>query len=145
MVITLYKINEDYRKVDKALGTSTGSATGVLHEKVNDLKMSVKLPGTLFNVVTASNYCFIDVTQAYYYLDSYDIENDCVIVNLTMDVRKTFATQIRNIQATVTRQEYQKQGYLSDNKYNALAYEGVQYKTFPNAMTDASYILVTVG
>ena len=145
MVITFYKINDDYRVVDKTLGTSTGSATGVLHEKANNLSLSVKLPGTLFNVVTSSNYCFIDTTQAYYYLDSYDIENDCVIININQDVRKTWATQIKGVNATVTRQEMIRNGYLNDSKYQALSYQGVQYKTFPNAMEDASYILVTVG
>lgn len=145
MVITFYKINDDYRVVDKTLGTSTGSATGVLHEKANNLNLSVKIPGTLFNVVTSSNYCFIDTTQAYYYLNSYDIENDCVIINLKEDVRKTWATQIKGVNATVTRQEKIRNGYLNDSKYQALSYQGVQYKTFPNAMTDASYILVTVG
>lgn len=145
MVITFYKTTEDYRVLDKTLGTSTGSATGVLHEKVNDLQMSVKLPGTLFNVVTASNYCFIDTTQAYYYMPTYDIEKDSVIINLKMDVRKTFATQIKACPATITRNEYQKQGYLNDSGYNALAYDNVQFKKFPNALTDASYILVTVG
>lgn len=145
MVITFYKINDDYRVLDKTLGTSTGNATGVLHEKVNNLKLSVKVPGTLFNVLTASNYCFIDLTQAYYYIDSYDVENDCAIVNLSEDVRKTWATQIKGVNATVHRQQNEMQGYLKDPGYNAMAYEGVQYKAFPNAMTDASYILVTVG
>ena len=145
MTLTFYKINEDYRVLDKTLGTSTGSATGHLHEKINDMKMSVKMPSSVFNDVTASNYVFVDLTQAYYYLDSYDVENDCVIVNLTMDVRKTFATQIKGVRATVVRNQYQRQGYLADTEYKALAYEGVQYKTFPNALTDASYILVTVG
>ena len=145
MTLTFYKVNDDYRVLDKTLGTSTGSATGHLHEKVNDMKMSVKMPSSVFNVVTGSNYVFADLTQAYYYLDSYDVENDCVIVNLTMDVRKTFATQIKNMTVTVNRNEYTRQGYLCDSGYNALAYEGVQYKSFPNAMTDASYILVTVG
>lgn len=145
MVITFYKINSDYRVLDKPLGTSTGSANGVLHSRENSLKMAVKIPSSLFNVVTASNYCFIDTTQAYYYLSSYDIENDCVIINITQDVRKTWATQIKGVNATVTRQERIRNGYLNDSNYQALSYQGVQYKTFPNAMTDASYILVTVG
>ena len=145
MVITFYKINSDYRVVDKPLGTSTGSATGVLHSKQNSLKMAIKIPSGLFNVVTSSNYCFIDTTQTYYYIDSYDMENDCVIINIIQDVRKTWATQIKGVNATVSRQELIRNGYLNDSKYQALSYQGVQYKTFPNAMTDASYILVTVG
>lgn len=145
MVITFYKTTEDYRVLDKTLGTSTGSATGHLHEKVNDLQMSVKLPSSVFNTVTASNYVFIDTTQAYYYMPSYDIENDCVIINLKMDVRKTFATQIKNVNATVNRQQNLRQGYLNDANYQAMAYEAIATKKFPSGFTDFSYILMTVG
>lgn len=145
MVITFYKITQDYRVLDKTLGTSTGSATGVLHTKENNLKLSVKIPGTLFNVVTASNYVFIDTTQAYYYLDSYDMENDCVIINLSEDVRKTWATQIKNVNAVVQRQQYEAQAYLNDSNYQAMAYEAIAHKTWAQGLDDFSYILMTVG
>lgn len=145
MVITFYKINSDYRVVDKPLGTSTGSATGVLHSKENSLKMAVKIPSTLFSVVTASNYCFIDTTQTYYYLDSYDIENDCVIININQDVRKTWATQIKGVRATVTRQENIAQAYLNDSEYQAMSYEAIATRRFSGELNDFSYILMTVG
>lgn len=147
MTLDFYKINEDYRKLDKTLGTSTGSATGVLHEKVNDVRMSVKMPSDKFNVVTASNYVFADLTQAYYYLESYDVENDCVIVNLRMDVRKTFATQIKACNATITRTENKAlaDGYIVDSKYMAKAYKQIVTLDFPTMLTDFSFILMTVG
>lgn len=145
MVITFYKITDDYRVVDKTLGTSTGSATGVLHERANNLRLSVRIPGTLFSVVTSSNYAFIDTTQAYYYLDSYDIENDCVIINLKEDVRMTWATQIKGVNATVNRQQNIAQAYLNDSNYQAMAYEAVATKRFPGSLDDFSYILMTVG
>lgn len=145
MVITFYKINCDYRVVDKPLGTSTGSATGVLHSKENSLKMTVKIPSSLFNVVTASNYCFIDTTQTYYYLDSYDIENDCVIINIIQDVRKTWATQIKGVNATVTRQEQIAQAYLNDSEYQAMSYQAIATRRFSGELNDFSYILMTVG
>jgi len=145
MVITFYKINSDYRVADKPLGTSTGSATGVLHSRENSLKMAVKIPSSLFNVVTASNYCFIDTTQAYYYLGSYDIENDCVIINIEQDVRKTWAAQIRGVTATVTRQEQIAQAYLNDSEYQAMAYQAIATKRFSGELNDFSYILMTVG
>lgn len=145
MVVTFYNYVGDPRVLDKALGTSTGSATGVLHERVSDTKLSIKMPSTVFNVLTQSNYCMIDTFGKYYYLDPFEVENDCVIVNMHEDVRKTFAAQIKAMPATIDRNEYQKQGYLNDSGYNAMAYQGVQYKHFPNGLTDASYILVTVG
>lgn len=145
MVITFYNVKDDPRVLDKTLGTATGSATGVLHNRANDTKFSVKVPGTLYNVITQSNYCLVDTFGKYYYLQSFDVENDCVIINLQEDVRKSFAAQIKALNATIYRNQYEHQGYLNDANYNAMAYQGVQYKTFPNGLTDSSYILVTVG
>lgn len=147
MEITFYKISQDYRVLDKLLGNAIGTATGVLHEKVNDTQMSVKLPSTLFNTVTGSNYCFIDTTQAYYYLESYDIENDCVIINLKMDVRKTFAALIKDSYATITRTENARlaDAYIMDNKYISKSYKQIVTLDFPTMLTDFSFILITVG
>lgn len=143
--LTFYQSASDYRTLDKVLGTAIGTATGQLHEKINDLEMIIMLPGEYLNYCQTSNIVYNSTTQKYYYLSSYDVENNLVFAHLKEDVRLTFATQIKNVTATIVRNENLKQGYLSDSGYNALAYEGVQYKTFPNAMTDASYILVTVG
>ena len=145
MVITFYNTASDYRVLDKVLGTSTGSATGHLHERVSDTQIRVKIPGTLFNVVTQSNYAMVDTFRKYYYRRSFEVENDCVIVNLFEDVRKTFATQIKGITATVQRNASMSNGYLKDSGYNALSYEAIQYKKFPNALNDATCIMVTVG
>lgn len=145
MVITFYRVTDDYRKLEKTLGSALGTATGVLHERVNDISLSIKLPSTLYNMVTQSNYVMIDTFQKYYFLRTYDIENDCVIVNLYEDVRMSFATQISDVSATVSRNSMQANGYLKDANYSALAYESVQFKKFPVTLNDASCILVTVG
>ena len=145
MVITFYNVTDDFRKLDKTLGTAVGSATGHLHERVSDVQISVKIPGTLFNVVTQSNYVMVDTFQKYYFLRTYEVENDCVIINLYEDVRTSFATRIKNVVTTVSRNANNYNGYLHDSGYNALAYEGVQYKTFPNGMEDTTCVLVTVG
>lgn len=145
MVITFYNVTDDYRKLDKVLGTALGNATGHLHERVSDVQISVKIPGTLFNVVTQSNYVMVDTFQKYYFLRTYEVENDCVIINLYEDVRMSFATRIKNVVTTVNRNANNYNGYLQDSGYNALAYEGVQYKTFPHGMEDTTCVLVTVG
>lgn len=145
MVITFYRVTDDYRKLEKTLGSALGTATGVLHERVNDISLSIKLPSTLYNTVTQSNYVMIDTFQKYYFLRTYDIENDCVIVNLYEDVRMSFAAQIADVTATVARNENKYNGYLQDSGYNALAYESVQYKAFPTGMDDTTCVLVTVG
>lgn len=145
MVVTFYNVSEDPKKVNKTLGGAIGAKSGELHAKTNNLKLSIKLPGTVYNVVKQSNYVFIDTFTKYYYLESYDIENNCIIINLNQDVLMSYKTQIREITATIARNENDYNGYLKDVNYNAVAYEGVQYKHFPYAMDDISCILVTVG
>lgn len=145
MVITFYNTADDYRVLDKTLGIATGSARGVLHERVSDVQISVKIHGSLFNVVTQSNYVMVDTFQKYYFLRTYEVENDCVIINLFEDVRMSFSTQIKNVNATVARQENLKNGYLLDERYKAKTYKKIVHKEFPNALDDMSIILMTVG
>ena len=145
MVVTFYRVNDDPKKLEKTLGTPLGTASGQLHKRTNNLQLDIKVPSTFHNIVTQSNYVMLDLFQKYYYLESYDIENDCVIINLNEDVRMSWATQIKGVNTTISRNSQQYNGYLKDKEYNALAYEGIQYKAFPNALDDASCILVTVG
>lgn len=145
MVITFYNVTDDYRKLDKTLGTAVGSATGHLHEVVSDTQLRVKIPGSLSSVVSGSNYAHVDTFGRYYYLRTFEIENDCIIINLYEDVRKSFAAEIKNVVTTIDRNSSEYNGYLRDKNYNALSYEGVQYKTFPHGMEDTTCVLVTVG
>lgn len=48
MTLTFYTVTDDYRKLDKTLGTAVASYTGELRETVNDLEMDIVLPGTAF-------------------------------------------------------------------------------------------------
>jgi len=145
MVVTFYRVTDDYRKLEKTLGTALGTTSGQLHKKTNNLQLDIKVPSTYHNIVTQSNYVMLDLFQKYYYLESYDIENDCVIINLTEDVRMSWATQIKGINTTITRNQNAYNGYIKDANYNALAYEAIQYKQFPQALDNTSCILVTVG
>lgn len=145
MVVTFYRVNDDPRKLEKTLGTALGTASGQLHKRTNNLQLDIKMPGTFHNIITQSNYVMLDLFQKYYYCENYDIENDCVIIHLKEDVRMSWATQIKRVNTTISRNSREYNGYLKDKEYNALAYEGIQYKEFPNALDDASCILVTVG
>ena len=68
-----------------------------------------------------------------------------MIINLSEDVRKTWATQIKGVNAIVQRQQYEAQAYLNDSNYQAMAYEAIAHKTWAQGLDDFSYILMTVG
>ena len=145
MVITFYKCLDDRRKINKTLGNSTGSMTGHLHERVSDTDLSIKLPSDSFNILTQSNYCLVDTFQRYYYIERYEIENNCVIVTLHEDVLKSFAPLLNDINCTITRNQNTKDGYLVDDGYKVKAYKNIVTRKFGQSMDDYSIIVMTVG
>lgn len=145
MTITFYSTADDYRVVNKTLGEALGTATGVLHERVNDLQFTVRVPSQYFNYITQSNIVMVDTFQKYYFLESYEIQNDCVYINLVEDVRMSYATQIKAMTATVNRSASNWQGFLYDQGYQILAYKTAAIRNFPTAINDDTMILTTVG
>lgn len=145
MVVTFYNTASDPRAVSKTLGSSTGSATGVLHEKVNSINMTVRLPGTCYNIVTQSNYVMLDLTQKYYFIESYEVQNDCCYIVLKEDVLMSYSTQIRAMQATIDRSASKYNGFLYDNGYEMLAYKKNAVRKFGVTLDTWDMILTTVG
>lgn len=147
MTITFYRTADDYRKVDKVLGAPLGTAIGELHERVNDLQFTVRVPSQYFNYITQANIVMVDTFQKYYFLESYEIQNDCVYINLVEDVRMSYATQIKAMECTVSRLEDERKAnaYLLDPQYQAKAYKKRVQRNFPVTINDFSFILMTVG
>ena len=143
--LTFYQSNSDYRTLNKVLGTALGTATGQLHEKINDLEMIILLPGEYLNYCQNANIIYNSTTQKYYFKESYDVENNMVYVHLKEDVRMNFATQIKGITCTVVRNEAKSNAYLVDSEYNVLAYDNIVTIGFNFSFTDESLVLLTVG
>ena len=143
--LTFYKSASDYRALNKVLGTALGTAAGQLHEKINDVEMVIMLPGEYLNYCQNANIIYNSTTQKYYFLESYDVENNMVYVHLREDVRYNFRSQILTMNCTILRTESNANAYLLDNGYQIMAYDNIVAKTFPAGLTDESIILLTVG
>ena len=143
--ISLYQISDAENVFPKTIGTAVSTHTITLKDGCSIDKPVVSFSGGSAIMATL-NYAYIDAFGRYYWIHDRNMTvNGVCELTLESDPLQSFATQIKAVRATITRNENIKQGYLSDSGYNALAYEGIQYKTFPNALDDASYILVTVG
>lgn len=145
ITISLYQMNEDLNVLGKTIPTATSTHTITLKDGC-----SIDRPVISFSAQASAiaplNYAYIDTFGRYYYIvDRKSLVNGVVELTLESDPLQSFETEIRACPATITRNERTKQGYLPDGGYNAVAYKGVQYKVFPNAFEDATYILVTVG
>jgi hypothetical protein len=143
--ISLYQITEPENVFPKTIGTAVATHTITLKDGCSIDKPTVSFSGGS-SIMATLNYAYIDAFGRYYFIRDRNMTvNGVCELTLESDPLQSFSTEIKACTATITRNQNVRQGYLSDSGYNALAYQGVQYKTFPNALTDASYILVTVG
>ena len=143
MTINLYSISDDKHVVDKSLGTGidvSGTARGAFN--VTGGEITVESSANL----STYNYCYISETNRYYYINKITIErNNLYVLELSVDVLKTYSTGIKALRGTVDRQENLYNGYLSDSNYNAMCYTQIVAKEFPNEMSSDNLILMTVG
>jgi hypothetical protein len=143
--MSLFQISDDVIVMGKSIPAATSTHNILLKEGC-----SVDRPVVTFSAVAAAiaplNYAYIDTFGRYYYItERRSLVNGVVELTLESDPLQSFMDEIKARSATITRSASEYNGYLKDSGYNAVAYEGVQYKQFPNAMDDTTCILCTVG
>lgn len=145
ITMSLYQVTDDVNVLGKTIPTATSTHTITLKDGCSIDKPVITFSAQA-SAIAPLNYAYIDTFQRYYWItDRKSLVNGVMELTLESDPLESFKTQIRNRTATIQRSANDANGYLNDSKYNAVAYKGIQYKHFPNAMDDASCILVTVG
>lgn len=145
ITMSLYQVSDDINVMGKAIPAATSTHTILLKEGC-----SVDRPVVTFSAMASAiaplNYAYIDTFGRYYYItERKSLVNGVVELTLDSDPLESFRSDIRERDATISRNANKYNGYLKDPGYNALAYEAIQYKEFPAALDDTSCILVTVG
>lgn len=145
ITMNLYQVTDDLNVLGKTIPAPTSSHTITLKDGCSVDKPVVSF-SAMASAIAPLNYAYIDTFQRYYFIvDRKSTVSGVVELTLESDVLESFKTAIKACSATITRNENERQGYLPDSGYSAVAYEGVQHINFPNALEDTSYILVTVG
>ena len=143
--ISLYQMSEAENVFPKTIPAPVSTHSITLKEGCSIDKPTVSFSGGSAIMATL-NYAYIDAFGRYYWIrDRNMIVNGVCELTLESDPLQSFTAQIKAVPATITRNANISNGYLQDSGYNALAYEAIQYKAFPQALDDTSCILVTVG
>lgn len=140
-----YTNKSDDRKVDKSLTEiSTSSAT---YYKSNTNIMDPTITVDMFANFQKCNYVYLEDFQRYYFIRSITVSQQRIIIDLHIDVLKTYGSQIRGQRAIVKRQQDRKKAnfYLDDEKYKALEYSRIQCKAFPSGFTSNAFVLTIAG
>ena len=145
ITMSLYQVTDDVNVMGKTIPAATSTHTITLKDGCSIDKPVITFSAQA-SAIAPLNYAYIDTFQRYYWItDRKSLVNGVMELTLESDPIESVKDTIKLCQATVTRNANQYNRYLKDSGYNAVAYEAIQYKRFPNALNDASCILVTVG
>lgn len=104
MTLNLYSQSDDKRVVNKTL-TTIAACVSITPTKPLDILR----PTLIINyndAYLAANYFFISDLNRYYYISSMEIEiGKCITITGEIDIRKSYATALPNVLATVVRSE----------------------------------------
>ena len=125
------------------------TATGTLREGTSILSPSILIDSQLeADILGRVNYAYIELWHRYYYVT--DISLDVTglgLVHMHVDVLMSYATQIRQQNCIVARQERRYNMYLDDGWFMAFQNPIVQtpYFSVSDPFENQSYILVVAG
>lgn len=144
--ISLYQMTEPENVFPKTIPATPVSTHSVTLKE----GCSIDKPTISFSagsaIMATLNYCYIDAFGRYYWIrDRNMLVNGVCEMTLESDPLQSFATQIKAVTATITRNENLKNGYLIDERYKAKSYKKIVHKAFPVSLDDMSIILMTVG
>ena len=151
MNLSLAVTTDDPHKLHKTFSI-LGSYSGVLREECSMETPVIKVQVPEGTVQTA-NYCALtaggELTRTYYYfiVDKVFIRTGIVELHMECDYLMTFEDEIKELEVTVERNEFDADSYLVDENYKIDAYSNYVTIDFPNGFDtdDDSYILMTVG
>ena len=144
MNFKLYNTTSPKNKVTKTISL-IADVTGESNISLDEHNISFVLSSSYLSSVKNSNYLYSTDTGKYYYIDNYEIKNQCVILKCKLDVLMTYRNEILQQTCTISRNEKISNAYMYDDGYQLLAYKNIVTKAFPNAIDDNTIILMTIG
>lgn len=140
-----YMNKSDDRKVDKSL-TEISTSTVTYYKRDTNV-MDPVITVNMFADFQKCNYVYLEDFQRYYFIRSITVSQQSIILDLHIDVLKTYGAQIRSQKAIVKRQQDKRKAnfYLDDDKYKALEYSRIQCKAFSGGFNTNAFVLTVAG
>lgn len=145
MIAILYTTTSDRKVINKTLTEVKQTDINLLDD--TELKSPyIEIANIDIATLKNVNYMYIPDFGRYYYINDITLlTSGNVSLTANIDVLMSFKTDILNLVGTVKRAENLKNGYIIDDSYKSVAYSKITTKRFPNAMTNDTFILMTVG
>ena len=115
MTVIFYKYNSIKNKINKTLENGLTVNDVIMHNDFDITAFELLIKDTNFN--SEYNYCYIQDLGRYYFIESVEKMNGTIYkIRLTVDVLKSFSTQIENINAIITKSENPDDNFVDCEK-----------------------------
>ena len=115
MTVVFYKYNGIKNKINKTLSNGLTINNVIIQNDFDITAFDLLIKDTGFN--SEYNYCYIQDLGRYYFIESVERMNGTIYkVRLSVDVLKSFSTQIENIQAIITKSENPDDNFVDCEK-----------------------------
>ena len=115
MTIIFFKYNDIKNKINKTLSGGLTINDVVIQNDFDITAFELLIKNSDFN--SEYNYCYIQDLGRYYFIESVEKMNGSIYkIRLTVDVLKSFSTQIENINAIITKSENPDDNFVDCEK-----------------------------
>lgn len=115
MTVIFYKYNDIKNKINKTLSGGLTVNDVVIQNDFDITDFELLIKNSDFN--SEYNYCYIQDLERYYFIESVEKMNGTIYkIRLTVDVLKSFSTQIENINAIITKSENPDDNFVDCEK-----------------------------
>ena len=115
MTVIFYKYNDIKNRINKTLENGLTVNNVVIQNDFDITAFELLIKDTDFN--SDYNYCYIQDLERYYFIESVEKMNGTIYkIRLSVDVLKSFSSQIENIQAIITKSENPDDNFVDCEK-----------------------------
>ena len=116
MTVIFYKYNDIKNKINKTLENGLTVNDVIIMHSDYDITAFVSLIKNN-NFTPEYNYCYIHELGRYYFIDTVEKMNGTIYkIRISVDVLKSFSTQIENIQAIINKSENPDNNFVDCEK-----------------------------
>lgn len=115
MTVIFYKYNDIKNKINKTLSGGLTINDVIMHNDFDITAFELLIKNSDFN--SEYNYCYIQDLGRYYFIESVEKMNGTIYrIRVSVDVLKSFSTQIENINAIITKSENPDDNFVDCEK-----------------------------
>lgn len=144
--VYLYNTADEPNRIQKTLPT-VSPVEGTIRDpgSVDVLQPDILIAGT---VDPSCNYCYIDVFDRYYFVNSTSIRSGLTELHCSVDVLMSYKTDILALPAIAARAQTENDtysSYLIDNQQRCYTYKTICTRRLHTFSYAATYVLITAG